>query len=73
MQALEDNTIKPIAEHLDGQQAAWLGSHLLTRGLEADPSLLVDFLAGVTEGGLLLSATFYGCLQSHRQVRGPRP
>ena len=68
MQAVEDGTIKPIAEHLDAQQAAWLGAHMLTRGLEADPSLLVDFLAGNTEGGLQLPAQFYGCLQGHRQV-----
>ena len=60
--------MKPIAEHLDTQQAAWLAGHLLQRGVEADPSLLVDFLVGSSAKGHTLSAEYYGCLQSHRQV-----
>ena len=61
--------MKPLGEHLDAQQAAWLAGHLLARSVEADVSLLVDFLAGCSARGHIFSADFYGCLQSHRQVR----
>ena len=48
--------------------ARWLGSHVLSREAETDPTLLADFLLGSSEAGHVLSAEFYGCLQVYRSV-----
>ena len=58
-------------DYLPQATARWLGSHVLTREAEADPTLLVDFLMGCSEAGNVLSADFYGCLQVYRSVSTP--
>lgn len=68
-QAVEEGSAKPLGEHLEAQQATWLGAHLVTRSGEADPTLLVDFLAGCSAKGHAFSTQYYGCLQSHQGVR----
>jgi hypothetical protein len=71
MQVLEGGNLKPLAEHMNGQQFTWLqaleaGKPPEVRAAEAPP--LAAFLAGGSQQGYKYSPAFYGCLAPYLPV-----
>ena len=71
MQVLEGANLKPLVEHMNGQQFRWLQAFVLgkppeVRAAEAAP--LADFLAGCSQQGYRYTPAFYGCLAPYLPV-----
>jgi hypothetical protein len=72
LQVLQEGSIKPLAEHMTGQQLAWLQGHVAALNSDArreTAPALACFLTGASEQGFRYSVDFYGCLLSHKPVR----
>lgn len=68
---LQQGTTKPLAEHMTGQQFAWLQGHL--GAMSADTrhngsSMLASFLIGCSEQGFKYSPDMYGSLVPYKEV-----
>lgn len=71
MQVLQEGSTKPLAEHMTGQQYAWLQGHLGTLSAEArraSAPMMASFLTGCSEQGFRYSPDFYGCLVPYKEV-----
>lgn len=71
VQVLQEGSTKPLAEHMTGQQFAWLQGHLGAMSAEtrrASAPMLASFLAGCSEQGFKYSTEFYGCLVPFKEV-----
>jgi hypothetical protein len=72
VQALQDATVRPFAEHCTAQQLAWLQSHLArSAGSAASAQLLLNFLAAGSASGYPYTPEFYGCLAAVNPVIRP--
>lgn len=72
MQVLEAGALKPLAEHMTGQQFAWLQAFVAGKPAElrqSEAAAVACFLAGCSQQGFKYSPAFYGCLIAHMQVR----
>ena len=71
MQMLEAGALKPLAEHLNGQQLTWLQALVAGKAPEAraaEAAALACFLAGCSPQGFRYPPAFYGCLAAHMLV-----
>ena len=71
MQVLQEGSTKPLAEHMTGQQYAWLQGHLGALSAEArraSAPMMASFLTGCSEQGFKYSPDFYGCLVPYKEV-----
>ena len=72
MQMLEAGALKPLAEHLNGQQLTWLQALVAGKAPEAraaEAAALACFLAGCSPQGFRYTLAFYGCLAAHMPVQ----
>ncbi len=72
MQMLEASALKPLAEHLNGQQLTWLQALVAGMAPEAraaEAAALACFLAGCSPQGFRYTPAFYGCLAAHMPVK----
>lgn len=68
---LEAGALKPLAEHLNGQQLTWLQAVIAGKAPEAraaEAAALACFLAGCSPQGFRYAPAFYGCLAAHMPV-----
>ena len=73
MQVLQEGSTKPLAEHMTGQQYAWMQGHLGALSAEArrvSAPMMASFLTGCSEQGFKYSPDFYGCLVPYKEVYG---
>ncbi|EIE22924.1 hypothetical protein COCSUDRAFT_64043 [Coccomyxa subellipsoidea C-169] len=71
---LQEGSTKPLAEHMTGQQYAWLQGHLGAMSAEArrgSALMMASFLTGCSEQGFKYSSDFYGCLVPYKEKRNP--
>ena len=71
MQVLEGGNLKPLIEHMNGQQFTWLQAFVLGKAPEvraAEAAPLADFLAGCSQQGYKYMPAFYGCLAPYLPV-----
>eukprot|EP00884_Botryococcus_braunii_P012883 jgi/Botrbrau1/21596/Bobra.43_1s0006.1 len=63
LQAIQDGTVRPFAEHCTAQQLAWLQAHLARfPPSPASAQLVLNFLAGSSAAGYAYPQDLYGCL-----------
>ena len=72
VQMLEGGALKPLAEHLNGQQLTWLQALVAGKAPEAraaEATELACFLAGCSPQGFRCTPAYYGCLAAHMPVQ----
>lgn len=72
VQVLQEGSIKPLADHMTGQQFTWLQGHLAgmssPEARRGNAPALTCFLTGASEQGFKYSADYYGCLIAFKPV-----
>ena len=71
MQVLGAGALKPLAEHMNGQQFTWLQGLISAKSAEAraaEAAALAGFLAGCSQQGFKYSPAYYGCLVPYMPV-----
>lgn len=71
MQVLEGGNLKPLIQHMSGQQFTWLQAFVLGKAPEvraAEAAPLANFLAGCSQQGYRYMPAFYGCLAPYLPV-----
>ena len=71
LQVLEAGALKPLAEHMNGQQFSWLQGLVSGKAAEvraAEAPAVTCFLAGCSHQGFRYSPAFYGCLVPYMPV-----
>ncbi len=71
LQVLGAGALKPLAEHMNGQQFTWLQGLVSGKSPEAraeEAAALAGFLAGCSQQGFKYSPAYYGCLVPYMPV-----
>jgi len=71
LQVLEAGALKPLIEHMNGQQFSWLQglvSGKAAEGRAAEAPAVTCFLAGCSFQGFRYSPAYYGCLVPYMPV-----
>ena len=76
LQVLGAGALKPLAEHMNGQQFTWLQGRISGKPPEAradEAAALAGFLAGCSRQGFKYSPAYYGCLVPYMPVCASPP
>ena len=71
LQVLGAGALKPLAEHMNGQQFTWLQGLVSGKSAEAraaEAAALAGFLAGCSQQGFKYGPAYYGCLVPYMPV-----
>jgi len=71
LQVLEAGALKPLIEHMNGQQFSWLQGLISRKAAEvraAEAPAVTCFLAGCSFQGFKYSPAYYGCLVPYMPV-----
>ena len=74
LQVLEAGALKPLIEHMNGQQFSWLQGLVSGKAAEvraAEAPAVACFLAGCSFQGFRYSPAYYGCLVPYMPVSVP--